>query len=212
VITNGRLLEGVNGTASELGHLTIDWQGERCACGNVGCLEALASGRAIARQANEAIARGQGAELLAFARTMLEHTTTVPDKGALPQQDFSTRPLDPAAAAAEDGPQETEVKVTSQTVARAAEAGIPLARAIITRAAEALGVGLVNILHIFSPQVVILGGGVMQMGSMLLEPALSIVQERTMRANLAGARIVQAQLGENAGLIGAGALPLSARP
>lgn len=205
VIINGRLLEGVNGTAAELGHLTIDWHGERCACGNIGCLEALASGRAIARQANEAIASGQGAELLAFARTMLEHTTTVPDKGALPRQDFSTRPLATTPIGADHTPQ---VTVTSKTVARAAEAGIPLARAIITRAAEALGVGLVNILHIFSPQSVILGGGVMQMGAMLLEPALAIVQERTMRANLAGARIMQAQLGENAGLIGAGALPL----
>lgn len=208
VISNGRLLEGVNGAAAELGHITIDWQGERCACGNIGCLEALASGRAIARQANEAIAGGQGAELLAFARTMLEHTTTVPDKGALPRQDFTTRPLDSVTPAGANGPLEAEVNVTSRTVARAAEAGIPLARAIITRAAEALGVGLVNILHIFSPQLIILGGGVMQMGSMLLEPALTIVQERTMRANLAGARIVQAQLGENAGLIGAGALPL----
>jgi glucokinase len=208
VIANGRLLEGVNGTAAELGHITIDWQGERCACGNVGCLEALASGRAIARQANEAIASGQGAELLAFARTMLEHTTTVPDKGALPRQDFTTRPLGSGPPGEADQPQEAEVKVTSKTVARAAEAGIPLARAIVTRAAEALGVGLVNILHIFSPELVILGGGVMQMGAMLLEPALNLVQERTMRANLVGARIVQAQLGENAGLIGAGTLPV----
>jgi len=207
VIINGRLLEGVNGTAAELGHITIDWQGERCSCGNIGCLEALASGRAIARKANEAIADGQGSELLAFARTMLEHTTTIPDKDALPQQDLNTQPLDTPAARVDQLPEE-ELKVTSQTVARAAEAGIPLARAIITQAAEALGAGLVSILHIFSPEVVILGGGVMQMGSMLMEPALKIVQERTMRANLAGARIVLAQLGENAGLIGAGALPL----
>src|SRR5579885_3475490 len=92
VIVKGKLLEGVNGTAAELGHITIDWQGERCPCGNIGCLEALASGSAIARKANEAIADGQGAELLAFARAMLEHTTTIPDKRALPQQDLSTQP------------------------------------------------------------------------------------------------------------------------
>lgn len=208
VIIKGRLLEGVNGTAAELGHITIDWQGERCPCGNIGCLEALASGSAIARKANEAIADGQGAELLAFARAMLEHTTTIPDKRALPQQDLSTQPLNVPPAVRPDQLPPEELKVTSQTVARAAEAGIPLARAIITQAAEALGAGLVSILHIFSPEMVILGGGVMQMGSMLMEPALKIVQERTMRANLAGARIVLAQLGENAGLIGAGALPL----
>lgn len=204
VIMDGRILEGVNGTAAELGHITIDWRGERCSCGSVGCLEALASGTAIARKANEAIASGQGTELLAFAREMLEHPTTVPDRNALPQQDLSTQPLDTAAVASLE---QEEIKVTAQTVARAAEAGIPLARTIITQAAEALGVGLVSILHIFSPEVVILGGGVMHMGRMLMEPALKIVRERTMRANLAGARIVPAQLGANAGLIGAGALP-----
>lgn len=204
VIVDGRILEGVNGTAAELGHITIDWHGERCSCGSVGCLEALASGTAIARKANEAIAQGQGAELLAFAHEMLAHPTTIPDRGALPMQDLSTQPLD-SVDVTDLKPE--ELKVTAQTVARAAEAGIPLARAIITQAAEALGVGLVSILHIFSPEIVILGGGVMQMGSMLMEPALKIVQERTMRANLVGAQIVPAQLGANAGLIGAGALP-----
>lgn len=203
VIIDGRLLEGTNGSAAELGHMTIDWHGERCSCGNIGCLEALASGTAIARQANQAIANGQGAELLAFARTMLEHTDAVPDRGALPQQDLNTQPLAEVAVASPD----ESLHVTAQTVARAAEAGIPLARAIIANAAEALGVGLVNILHVFSPELLILGGGVMQVGNMLLEPATRIVQERTMRANLAEARILPAQLGVNTGLIGAGALP-----
>lgn len=207
MIIDGRILEGVNGTAGELGHMTIDWRGERCTCGNIGCLEVLASGTAIARKANEAIASAQGVELLAFARTMLEHTTTVPDKHALPTQDLSTQPLDASPIPGLDNAPEGELKMTARTVARAAEAGIPVARAIIDSAAEALGVGLVNILHIFSPEIIILGGGVMKMGSMLIEPALKIVQERTMRANLAGARIVLAQLGGNAGLIGAGALP-----
>lgn len=206
VIVEGKLLEGTNGSAAELGHITIDWRGERCTCGNIGCLEALASGTAIARKANEAIAHGQGAELLAFARAMLEHTSTIPDKGALPRQDLSTQPLDAGATAQLPTPTEN-FHVTARTVGRAAEAGIPVARAIITAAAEALGVGLVNILHIFNPELIILGGGVMSMGSMLLEPALRIVQERTMRANLVNTRIVVAQLGANAGLIGAGALP-----
>src|SRR5438105_3753537 len=84
VIIDGKILEGANGTAAELGHMSIDWHGQRCSCGNMGCLESLASGTAIARMANEAIADGQGAELLAFASTMLAHPTTVPDQAALP--------------------------------------------------------------------------------------------------------------------------------
>ncbi len=60
VISGGRILNGATGIAGELGHITIDWQGERCNCGNIGCLEQIASGTAIARQANEAIAMGKG--------------------------------------------------------------------------------------------------------------------------------------------------------
>jgi glucokinase len=203
VIIDGRILEGANGTAGELGHMTIDWQGERCNCGNIGCLENLASGTAIARYANEAIAAGQGAELLAFARTMFEHTATVPDQAALPVQDMNTQPMDEHDEAGGEG---EPLRVKARTVARAAEAGIPLARSIITNAAEALGVGLVNIIHIYNPDTIILGGGVMQMGQMLMEPALRIVQERAMQAPRDSARIELAQLGRNAGLTGAAAL------
>ncbi|HEY3993037.1 MAG TPA: ROK family protein [Ktedonobacteraceae bacterium] len=208
IIANGQILEGTNGTAGELGHITIDWRGERCSCGSIGCLEALASGTAIARKANQAIMHGEGADLLNFASLMAEHPTTVPDKKALPDQNFSTQPLNSGSLANPEAALPTqEWKVTAQTVARAAEAGIPIAREIITEAAEALGFGLVNILHTFSPEIVILGGGVMQMGALIMEPALKVVHEHTMRANMAKTRIVLAQLGINAGLVGAGALP-----
>ncbi len=203
VIIDGKILEGANGTAGELGHMTIDWKGERCNCGNIGCLEYLASGTAIARYANEAIAAGQGADLLAFASTMLEHIATVPDQEALPIHDPNTQPLDEYDELS--GVVEP-LRVNAYTVARAAEAGIPLARDIITQVAEALGVGLVNIIHVYNPEIIILGGSFMQMGRMLMEPALRIVRERTMKAPRDSARIALAQLTRNAGLVGAGAL------
>lgn len=210
MIIDGRIVEGANGMAGELGHMSIDWRGPACPCGNHGCLEYLASGTAIARMANEAIEAGQGAELLAFASTMLAHPGSVPDQRALPTlQSIETQPLDRADEANE--PDEANeagelLRVNARTVARAAEAGIPLARSIIAEAGEALGVGLVNILHIFNPEKVILGGGVSRMGDMLMEPALRIVQERTLSIPRQSAQIVIAQLGDDAGLIGAGAL------
>jgi predicted NBD/HSP70 family sugar kinase len=58
VISHGVLLRGTQGAGGELGHVTIHATGPRCACGNHGCLEALASGTAIARRARElAVAR-----------------------------------------------------------------------------------------------------------------------------------------------------------
>ena len=54
VISHGVLLRGAQGSGGELGHVTVHATGPRCACGNRGCLEALASGTAIARRARVA--------------------------------------------------------------------------------------------------------------------------------------------------------------
>jgi glucokinase len=187
VITDGRIIEGASGTGGELGHMTIDWHGERCNCGNIGCLERLSSGTAIAHMANEAIALGRGEELVAF---VLAHE----------QDERDNTPADEAAVA------QTALHVNARTVALAAADGIPIAREIIAIAAEALGVGLVNIIHIFNPEVIILGGGVTLIGDPLLEPAKAIVQQRAMKAPRDAVRIVLAQLGSDVGLVGAGAL------
>lgn len=49
VITSGRLMMGPDGTAGELGHITVDMDGEPCGCGGRGHLEAISSGTGIAR-------------------------------------------------------------------------------------------------------------------------------------------------------------------
>ncbi|HEX6507882.1 MAG TPA: ROK family protein [Chloroflexota bacterium] len=60
VVVDGSLLEGTSGSGGELGHMTIDRHGPRCPCGNIGCLEVLGSGSAIARRYAECLAaRGQ---------------------------------------------------------------------------------------------------------------------------------------------------------
>lgn len=59
LILNGRLFHGVSDVAGEVGHTTIDANGRRCGCGNYGCLEAYASGPAIAERAREALAGGE---------------------------------------------------------------------------------------------------------------------------------------------------------
>lgn len=58
LIINGKLHLGIGGTAGELGHMTIDFNGPRCGCGNYGCLEAFASGPAIAAMGMKAVAQG----------------------------------------------------------------------------------------------------------------------------------------------------------
>lgn len=58
IIADNRLLLGAQGFAAEVGHQTIEAHGPRCNCGNIGCLEALAAGPAIARRARELIKDG----------------------------------------------------------------------------------------------------------------------------------------------------------
>ncbi len=59
LILDGRLFHGASDVAGEIGHTTIDSTGRRCKCGNYGCLEAYASGPAIAERAREALAGGE---------------------------------------------------------------------------------------------------------------------------------------------------------
>ncbi len=58
LVINGHLHLGIGGTAGELGHMVIDFNGPRCGCGNYGCLEAFASGPAIAAMGMKAVAQG----------------------------------------------------------------------------------------------------------------------------------------------------------
>jgi glucokinase len=58
IIVDGRLYHGASDCAGEFGHMTIDTAGRRCNCGNYGCLEAYASGPAIALRTMEAIESG----------------------------------------------------------------------------------------------------------------------------------------------------------
>jgi glucokinase len=59
LIINGKLHLGIGGTAGELGHITIDYNGPICGCGNHGCVEAFASGPAIAAMGVKAVMQGR---------------------------------------------------------------------------------------------------------------------------------------------------------
>ena len=58
IVLNGEIFHGVSDAAGEIGHMTIDSTGRKCKCGNYGCLEAYASGPAIAARAVEGIEAG----------------------------------------------------------------------------------------------------------------------------------------------------------
>lgn len=63
LVIDGRLFHGASDVAGEVGHTTIEAAGRRCGCGNLGCLEAYASGPAIAQRAREALDGSEASEL-----------------------------------------------------------------------------------------------------------------------------------------------------
>lgn len=77
VVSGGRVLAGCSNSAGEIGHITVDLHGPPCSCGNRGCMEALAGGWAIGRQARERVAADPeaGSLLLEMAGGMVEKIT-----------------------------------------------------------------------------------------------------------------------------------------
>ena len=63
MVLDGRLYHGATEGSSDLGHLVLEPEGVLCGCGKRGCLETLASGPAIARQAREALQQGRTSQL-----------------------------------------------------------------------------------------------------------------------------------------------------
>lgn len=59
IIENGKLILGGQGTAGEIGHISIDYKGPRCECGNYGCLELYCSAQAILKKAKQYVTECQ---------------------------------------------------------------------------------------------------------------------------------------------------------
>jgi glucokinase len=170
LILGGRVYRGAVGAAAELGHVVIDMDGPPCQgnCPNRGCVESLASGTALAREA-------------------LRLAGELPDSG-----------LGRALAEGRElaGPLVTEL----------AHDGDEAAIEVIELIGSRLGVAIASFVNIFNPEVVIIGGGVIAAGELLLAPARAVVAERALPPSKDEVRIVAAEFGVEAGMIGAAAM------
>lgn len=94
-VQDGRIYHGRTGSAFEGGHVSIDYRGPRCNCGKKGCIEALASGTAIARRTREAISADarRGTAILALAGGNMEAIRSEMIAGAAEQGDPLAREI-----------------------------------------------------------------------------------------------------------------------
>lgn len=163
VIVDGRLLNGQDGMAAEIGFMLIVTDGLPKN------LQDRAAGPVLARQARERIEQGE--------RSLLSELVG----GQLAQIDTAM-------------------------VGRAAQMGDALALDIVTTAGRLIGMGAANLVHLFNPQMIVVGGGVSQMDDLILDPIRAAVQTYCIRPFWEHLRIVPAALGDNAGVVGAAAL------
>jgi glucokinase len=94
-------------------------------------------------------------------------------------------------------------RVTPEVVCRAALDGDSVAQEVYRRAGFYLGIGVANLITIISPQMVVIGGGVAQAGDLLFDPIRRTARESVHVTPFDRVQIVPAELGTDAGLIGA---------
>jgi glucokinase len=156
VIVDGRLLHGRGSLAGEIGHMAITEAPIACACGGLGCWEALASGTALGQR---------------------------------------------ATAMGVFGP------VTGRDVGRLAAAGNATAAALLAEEGRYLGIGFVNLLHLYAPEMIVVGGGVSDCLPAMHGEITRVIRRRAMPA-YRDVPVVAAALGQQAGVIGAALLVL----
>ncbi len=96
--------------------------------------------------------------------------------------------------------------VTPKEMAAAADAGDEAAKAAIVRAAEYIGIAVSNVIVTLHPELIVLGGGVAEIGPLLFETVRDTVRERVHMLPVDDIAIEPSQLGDRAGMLGGIAL------
>jgi glucokinase len=153
IVYEGKVFRGAKGVGAELGHMSIKYDGIRCNCGGIGCIEAYASGPALMRKLQE-----KGKSI-----------------------------------------------ATPEDVLRYAESGDTIVLEAIEEIGTLLGYAMVSFINIFNPDIILLSGGVSNLGDFLIRPVRKIVDTYALPGGR-DVKITRATLGENAGVVGASAL------
>jgi glucokinase len=172
LIIDGKLMEGYRKAAGEIGHIVMEVDGPLCACGNHGCLEALASRTAIERDIREAVAAGKTTILTKLSDNKLSIIRSGMLKEALEKHD-------------------------------------PLVTKVLRRAARYLGFACLTVRHLVDPEMIVLGGGVIEAcGDFLMPIVAEVVAADALPGARTGGRVLPSALGDDAVALGAVALAM----
>lgn len=170
IIVNGKILNGCNDAAGEMGHLVIAMDGEPCTCGRRGCWEAYSSATALVKQTKAAMEANKDSYMW-----------------ELVEQNIN--------------------KVNGRTAFDAMRKGDATGKAVVDEYIRMLSIGITNVINVFQPDVLCVGGGIGCEGENLLAPVRAHVEkDRYSVHSTKQTKICAAVLGNDAGIIGAALL------
>ncbi|MFI7023781.1 ROK family protein [Micromonospora sp. NPDC049900] len=168
IYLSGEVYRGTDGCAGDIGHIQVDGHGPVCSCGNAGCLEALFSGAALAKDATAAARTGASPALAERLRV--------------------------------------QGTVTAQDVAAGAVEGDVACIQLIREGGRRVGSVLAGLVSFTNPSMIVIGGGLAQLGHVLLAEIRSVVYRRSLPLATGNLPVVLSELGPRAGVAGAAVL------
>jgi glucokinase-like ROK family protein len=171
IVLGGKLFRGSTGYASEVGHMTVDPNGEECGCGKRGCWETLVSPVAATRSIRRRLEAG-------------EHSMI---------RDNVSGDLD---------------AITFNAIIHAAHQSDPVALSALREIAEHMGMGIANLVNVFNPQLIVIGGELSRAGQFMLSTIREIACQNALKESCENLQIVTSAHGEEACVMGAIALVL----
>jgi predicted NBD/HSP70 family sugar kinase len=181
IILKDELYRGASGYSGEMGHFTVHADGRPCRCGNVGCWELYASEQAI----------------LAEAEALLSPDAADDGSGA------------ETAAEADDSATEVPRQAELEALASLADSGNEAAQELFRRTGRYLGVGVVNIINTFNPELIIIGNRFTLAERWLAPSVREVIQERALPYHRERLRLEFAGLGLRSSVAGAASFAVS---
>ena len=169
IILDGKIWEGFNGFAAELGHMVIDVGGRHCGCGLRGCFEAYCSATALVHETRRM--------MKLYPDSLMWEVV----KGDI-------------------------TRIDGRTAFIANAEGDLAAHQVIDDFVNYLAIGIANIINIFQPSVVCLGGGISGQGEELMRPLRERLRYTSFGTKDMRTRVEAAVYKNDAGIIGAGLL------
>lgn len=165
IVTNGKIWEGINGFAAEIGHVIIDVEGRACSCGKRGCLEAYCSATALVRETKR-------------------YMKLYPDSLMWKICDGDIN------------------RVNGVTPFKASYSGDFAASVVVDDFTKYLAIGVSNVINIFQPDVVCIGGGISAEGDKLMKPLREKLERISFGIENSRTRVEAAKFMNDAGIIG----------